>query len=193
MQLTPITDQSPSHFSLETPEQRVFLLINQSGDFSFELKKASAEAHIFALFTGKQDDTFHITLNQIHQAPHTTSSVTIAFLGEDHSQLHYSGRIAIKPTAPQSYATQKNTNLLLSNMSRAFSFPSLEICHDDVICHHGATTSQINPVHLFATQARGIAKKDATRMLADGFVRNFFLEIKKFGTFPEIEKYLTSL
>jgi Fe-S cluster assembly protein SufD len=169
--------------------KQVFFLFNQSGDFSFELNAPGSEAYIFALFTGKDTDEYTIKIDQIHNAPKTTSHVVVQYLGKETSSLHYEGLIRIAQEASQSIASQKNTNLLLSEKSSAFSFPSLEILTDDVICHHGSTTSRINKDHLFYTQSRGITPVGAEQMLADGFVQSFFDDIEKLGTFEALEKY----
>lgn len=188
MQFISIT-KNQQKFTLDQSGKQVFFLHNQSGDFVFELNEPGAEAYIFALFTGKNDDEFQLRINQVHNAPKTVSHVLVKFLGDNQSTLKYEGLIHIERDAIGSEASQKNINLLLSDESKAYSFPSLEILTDDVICHHGATTSRINTDHLFYAQSRGLSPKEAEHMLANGFVNEFFLEIGKLGTFKEMKKY----
>ncbi len=189
MHFTDLTTNTQATFTLTKPGKHVFLLCNQSRDVSFHLDAPGVEAYIFALFTGKHSDDFTVKIDQRHNAPKTTSQVVVQYLGQDASSLRYEGLICIAPAASQSVASQKNTNLLISDDASAFSFPSLEILTDDVICHHGSTTSRINKDHLFYAQSRGITPTDAEQMLADGFVQGFFGAIEKLGVFPEMEQY----
>jgi Fe-S cluster assembly protein SufD len=175
-----ITDNQQSTFTLDKPEKHVFFLRNVSGEFVFEMNTPQAQAHIFALFDGKKQDAFAININQLHHAPKTVSHVTVKFLGRDESSLDYQGLIKIDKEATGCDASQKNTNLLLSDTAQAHSFPSLEILTDDVKCHHGSTTSRLNHDHLFYAQSRGLSLTDSETLLADGFVQSFFDEIEKY-------------
>jgi Fe-S cluster assembly protein SufD len=193
MNFIDLTTSKGKKYTLVQPGKHVFFLYNQSGDFSFELNAPETEAYIFALFNGKDASDYTIKINQLHNAPKTASHVVVQYLGKDDSSLHYEGLIRIAKEASQSVASQKNTNLLISDKASAFSFPSLEILTDDVICHHGSTTSRINKDHLFYAQSRCIDPADAEQMLADGFVQSFFATIEKLGTFPEVEKHKEQL
>lgn len=192
MHFTDLTTHNEHRYTLDQSDKHVFFLFNQSGDFSFELNTPDTEAYIFALFTGTQATAATVKINQLHNASRTTSHVLVHYLGQAASSLHYEGLIRIAQEASQSVASQRNTNLLLSDQSSAFSFPSLEILTDDVICHHGSTTSRINKDHLFYAESRGISPVDAEHMLAAGFVQSFFDTIEKLGSFPELEKYKES-
>lgn len=193
MQFTELTTASKKVHTLNHPEKKVFFLHNLSDDVTFELNAPSAEAYIFALFTGKENDDFQLKINQIHNAPKTTSHVLVKFLGQDKSSLKYEGLIRIGKEAVGCESSQKNINLMLSDDAQAFSFPSLEILTDDVICHHGSTTSRVNKDHIFYAQSRGITLEDAEQMLADGFMNDFFSEIEKLGHSSEIEYYKSKL
>lgn len=193
MQFTNIINNDQKTYVIDRSGAQVFFLFNQSGNFSFELNAPGAEAHIFALFTGEESDAFAIKIDQIHNAPKTTSHVIVKYLGKDQASMRYEGLIRIGKDATGCIASQKNTNLLLSDDSSAFSFPSLEILTDDVICHHGSTTSRVNKDHLFYAESRGVSKIEAEKMLADGFVNDFFLEMDKLGQFDELKKYRSAL
>ena len=81
----------------------------------------------------------------------------------------FSGRILVRPVAQQTDAFQLNQNLLLDD-ARVDSKPQLEIGADDVRCTHGATTGRLNKDQLFYLQTRAIARDQAVRMLARGFL-----------------------
>ncbi len=186
---TNLTANEQKEFTLDKPGVQVFFLLNESGDFSFKLGAPGAEAYIFALFTGEQDDTSMLKIDQIHTAPKTTSKTIVKFLGKDRSSLRYEGLIRVEPQAIGCTASQKHSSLLLSEEANAFSFPSLEILTDDVICHHGSTTSRASKDHLFYAQSRGLSPDEAQQLLAEGFINDFILEIERLGTFPETKAY----
>jgi len=58
---------------------------------------------------------------------------------------------------------------VLSKSARADSIPGLEILADDVRCTHGATVGQMEEEHLFYLMARGLPRKEAERLVVDGF------------------------
>lgn len=193
MKFTHLTTSNTNKLTLDISEDQVFFLHNQSGEFTFNLTAPKTKVYVFTLFTGKDKDVFDLKINQVHNAPHTVSHATVAFLGDDESSLRYEGLIHIAKEGIQSEASQKNTNFLLSNKAKAFSIPSLEILTDDVICHHGSATSQINQNQLFYAKSRGINTKDATQMLAEGFINDFFEKIEKIKLFQELETFKKNL
>jgi Fe-S cluster assembly protein SufD len=49
--------------------------------------------------------------------------------------------------------------------------PRLSILSDDVVCHHGATTSAVSPQELHYLRSRGIPEREALACLAEAFLR----------------------
>jgi len=77
--------------------------------------------------------------------------------------------IYVAPGAQKSDGYQANRNLILSKKARADSIPGLEILADDVRCTHGATVSQLEEEPLFYLMSRGIPRRQAERLVVDGF------------------------
>ena len=77
--------------------------------------------------------------------------------------------IHVAPGAQRTDGYQANRNLVLSKHARADSIPGLEIQADDVRCTHGSTVGKIDETELFYLLSRGIAKKDARRLIVEGF------------------------
>jgi Fe-S cluster assembly protein SufD len=48
--------------------------------------------------------------------------------------------------------------------------PRLSILSDDVVCHHGATTSAVSPQELHYLRSRGIPEREALACLAEAFL-----------------------
>jgi Fe-S cluster assembly protein SufD len=106
---------------------------------------------------------------QNHNAPHTTSDLLFKGALKDKSRSVWQGMIYVAPGAQKTDGYQANRNLVLSKEARADSIPGLEIMADDVRCTHGATVGRIEEEYLFYLQARGMDRKEAERMVVDGF------------------------
>jgi Fe-S cluster assembly protein SufD len=119
-------------------------------------------------FSDHQQHLDHDT-QQNHLAAHTTSDLLFkgALLG--HSRSVWQGMIYVSPEGTKTDGYQANRNLVLSPNARADSIPGLEIKTDDVRCTHGATVGQIDPEPVFYLMSRGISRRDAERLIVEGF------------------------
>lgn len=106
---------------------------------------------------------------QNHLAPHTTSDLLFKGALRDRSYSVWQGMIYVAPKAQKTDGYQANRNLTLSPEARADSIPGLEILADDVRCTHGATVGKIDADQMFYLQSRGISKKDAEKLIVEGF------------------------
>ncbi len=117
------------------------------------------------------DDRQHLDhdTQQNHLAEHTTSDLLYkgALLG--HSRSVWQGMIYVAPGAQKTDGYQANRNLVLSRNARADSIPGLEILADDVRCTHGATVSQLEEEPVFYLMTRGLPRREAERLVVDGF------------------------
>ncbi|NPV84828.1 MAG: Fe-S cluster assembly protein SufD [Anaerolineae bacterium] len=106
---------------------------------------------------------------QNHLAARTTSDLLFkgALLGE--SRTVWQGMIYVAPGADKADGYQANRNLILSGKARADSIPGLEILADDVRCTHGATVGKIDQNQVFYLLSRGITRKEAERLIVEGF------------------------
>ncbi|KPK90247.1 MAG: hypothetical protein AMJ88_16390 [Anaerolineae bacterium SM23_ 63] len=106
---------------------------------------------------------------QNHLAPHTTSDLLFKGALVDRSRSVWQGMIYVAPGAQQTDGYQANRNLILSKQARADSIPGLEILADDVRCSHGATVGQIEEEPIFYLMSRGLPRREAERMVVEGF------------------------
>ena len=84
------------------------------------------------------------------------------------------GMIRVERDAQKTNAYQENRNLLLSKTAHADSIPGLEILANDVRCTHGSTTGKVDEELIFYAQARGLTRKEATRLIVSGFFQQIF-------------------
>ena len=82
----------------------------------------------------------------------------------------YDGQVILAPGAQQVDAQQNNRNLLLSESAQMRLRPVLEIYADDVKASHGTSTGQLNEEAVLYMRQRGIARREAERMLVEAFM-----------------------
>lgn len=119
-------------------------------------------------FTDGEQHLDHDT-QQNHLAPHTTSDLLFKGALEEKSRSVWQGMIYVAPDAQRTDGYQANRNLVLSKHARADSIPGLEIQADDVRCTHGATVGKIDETEQFYLLSRGIPKREARRLIVEGF------------------------
>lgn len=127
---------------------------------------------------------------QNHLAPHTTSDLLFkgALLENSHSV--WQGMIYVDPKAQRTDGYQANRNLVLSKNAHADSIPGLEILADDVRCTHGATVGKIDSEEVFYLQSRGIPKKEAERLIVEGFFDPIMQRIPFEGVRNRFQQYI---
>jgi Fe-S cluster assembly protein SufD len=133
-----------------------------------------AEAQVNGvMFTqGKQ----HLCYNthQHHKAPFCRSDLLYKSALQDKSRTVWRGMIKVDEGAQRTDAYQRNDNLMLSRDARADSIPGLEIEADDVRCTHGSTSGRVDDQQLFYAMTRGYTRKEAVRMIVEGFFQQVF-------------------
>lgn len=126
-----------------------------------------------AMFTeGRQHLSYHT--HQHHEADHCRSDLLYKGALQDQSRIVWRGMIRVDQGAQKSDGYQRNDNLLLSDAARVDSIPGLEILADDVRCTHGATLGRVDDELIFYAQARGLTRREASRMIVLGFFQQVF-------------------
>ena len=69
-----------------------------------------------------------------------------------------------------SFDAQDVKAMLLDRGATANAKPELEIYADDVVCAHGATVGELDPMQLYYAAARGLPPAHAKALLLEGFV-----------------------
>jgi len=138
-----------------------------------ELDGQGSTARMSGLFFTDDDQHLDHDTQQNHNAPHTTSDLLFKGALLDRSRSVWQGMIRVAPGAQRTDGYQANRNLVLSEGARADSIPGLEIMADDVRCTHGSTVGQIDEEHVFYLMSRGLTRREAERLIVEGF----FLEV----------------
>jgi len=159
-------------------ETYVVYFHNISGKLLFEITEPEIKLYIYGLYTGKRSDEFHIETIQLHKAPGSLSDLLIKGVFEDKSKFIYQGLIRLEKKAQQSYAYQKNQNLIMSKDVFVDSRPYLEILANDVFCTHGSTTGKLSEDQLLYARTRGLSAPDAEQMLVQGFIDEVYQKVQ---------------
>jgi Fe-S cluster assembly protein SufD len=119
------------------------------------------------------DDNQHFDHHtvQMHTVGNTTSDLLFKVALDEQAYSAYSGLIRIEPGAQKANAYQRNENLVLSSQAHAETLPNLEIEANDVRCTHGATVAPVDTEQMFYLMSRGMAPRDAKRLIVEGFLQ----------------------
>ena len=104
-----------------------------------------------------------------HAYPGCTSRQLFKGVLDDYASGSFNGRILVRRDAQKTNAYQANNNLLLTDDTKMYSRPQLEIYADDVKCSHGSTMGQIDENALFYLRSRGIDQREARLLLMSAF------------------------
>jgi Fe-S cluster assembly protein SufD len=138
-------------------------------DLAASLKGPGARSDMTGVYFAQQDQHFDHNTRQNHEVPHAVSDLLYKGALDDNGRGIFRGIIKVFPKAQRTDAYQTNRNLILSREAEATSLPNLEIEADDVRCSHAATVGQLDEEELFYIMSRGIARRDAERLVVFGF------------------------
>jgi Fe-S cluster assembly protein SufD len=138
-------------------------------DMAASLEGPGARSEMLGLYFAQGNQHFDHNTRQDHKVPHATSDLLYKGALYDKTRAIFRGIIKVFPKAQRTDAYQTNRNLLLSNQAEATSLPNLEIEADDVRCSHAATVGHLDQEELFYIMTRGIARRDAERLVVFGF------------------------
>jgi Fe-S cluster assembly protein SufD len=117
---------------------------------------------------GKQIQNF--TTNLIHIGKHTDGNILKHGVMKDSATSIFNGISKIEHGATKSNSEQTERILMLSEKSRGDANPVLLIDEDDVTAGHAASVGKIDPVQMFYLMSRGLARKEAERLIIHGFL-----------------------
>ena len=128
-----------------------------------------ADVKMYSLTVAEETQEFDQRTFQTHNAGNAVSDLLYKNALLDNARTIFSGLIKVAENAQQTDAYQTNRNLLLDPTAEANAMPGLEILANDVKCSHGATMGNVDAEELFYMMQRGIAKRDAMKLMVFGF------------------------
>ncbi len=113
----------------------------------------------------------------LHFAPFTSSKVISKSVSRNGGVSSYRGLIHVAKGAKQVKSNMRCDALMLDNVSKAESYPSLKVNEVDVEVAHEATVGRISDDSIFYLMSRGLTEQQAVSMIVLGFVSQFAKEL----------------
>lgn len=160
------------------------IILDKGGEYVVELIGEGAEAEILGAFRLTGDEQMDVVVTVIHRAAHTSAETFIRAVVSGKARVGIRGKIIVEEGALGTHSFLRENVLLISPEAKAEAVPDLEIKTDEVQCSHAATIGKIDPEQVFYLESRGIAKKQAEGMIADGFLEPVRERMEKVPLLP---------
>jgi Fe-S cluster assembly scaffold protein SufB len=119
---------------------------------------------------GIGNQSFDITSNLIHVAPHTRGKVLVKSVLKNTSQSLFKGMIKINKNAKATESYLAGHAILLDKGAKSDAIPGLEIESNEVKATHSASVAQVDENQIFYLMTRGLSKELAKREIVGGFL-----------------------
>lgn len=123
------------------------------------------------LYFGSGSQELSMFSNTTLSAENCTAEIESKGILTGRAKGRFNGNISVRRGAKKSNARLTEHTLLLSNEAQMNAIPGLKIETNDVTASHSASMSRISEEQLFYCESRGIEQRDATRLIAEGFLK----------------------
>jgi len=113
----------------------------------------------------------------VHAAPNTTSTITSKSISKGGGRTSYRGLLKVHKGAENVKSFVRCDALMLDEISRSDTYPSIEIDEDQVSIEHEASVSKISDEQMFYLMSRGLDEAAAKTMIVNGFFEAFTKEL----------------
>jgi len=139
-------------------------------EIEINLNKDDSSCGIYSALNLVDDQHQEIKTRINHNSPNCKSYQKIKNVLNDKSKGVYQGKIFVEKIAQKTDAYQLSKALIVSDDAEFDAKPELEIYADDVKCSHGSTSGSIDSDAVHYLMTRGISKKEAVKLLINGFL-----------------------
>ena len=158
-------------------------------EIEINLNKDNSSCSIYSALNLLEDQHQEIKTRINHNSPECKSYQKIKNVLNDKSRGVYQGKIFVEKIAQKTDAYQLSKALILNDGAEFDAKPELEIYADDVKCSHGSTSGSIDSDAVHYLMTRGIPKKEATKLLINGFLNEILENI----TISEVKIFLEKI
>ena len=130
--------------------------------------KASGEVLSVAYAGGGQHQDAGAKM--VHAAPETTSTIVSKSICKDGGRTSYRGLVRVEEGAHNAKSFVRCDALILDEISRSDTYPSMEVGEQDAQIGHEATVSRVGEDQLFYLMSRGLDENQARAMIVNGFI-----------------------
>ena len=139
-------------------------------EIEINLNKDNSSCSIYSALNLLEDQHQEIKSRINHNSPNCKSYQKIKNVLNDKSKGVYQGKIFVEKVAQKTDAYQLSKALIVNDDAEFDAKPELEIYADDVKCSHGSTSGSIDSDAVYYLMTRGIPKKEAVKLLINGFL-----------------------
>lgn len=119
---------------------------------------------------GRGEQIQNFTTSIVHYGKNSEGYILKHGVMKDSATSIFNGIGKIEYGASKSNAEQESRVLMLSEKARGDANPILLINEDDVTAGHAASVGRVDPLQLYYLMSRGVAKKEAERLIIHGFL-----------------------
>ncbi|PIQ82886.1 MAG: Fe-S cluster assembly protein SufB [Candidatus Omnitrophica bacterium CG11_big_fil_rev_8_21_14_0_20_64_10] len=113
----------------------------------------------------------------VHAAPETSSTIVSKSISKDGGRTSYRGLVKVYPQAHHVKSSVRCDALLMDEISRSDTYPTMEIDAQDAQIGHEASVSKVGEEQLFYLMSRGLKEQEATTLIVNGFFEAFAKEL----------------
>jgi Fe-S cluster assembly protein SufB len=143
---------------------------------SILLGDKSSSHYIGVAFAGK-DQHQDTGCKVIHIGESTGSVVVSKSISKDGGIASYRGLLSIKKGARNAVSSVNCDTLMIDNLSKSNTYPSMDVREKSAVVAHEATVGRISDEQLFYLMSRGIPREEATRIVVSGFIEPVVKEL----------------
>ena len=158
-------------------------------EIEMNLNKNDISCSIYSALNLRDDQHQEIKTRINHNSPNCKSYQKIKNVLNDKSKGVYQGKIFVEKIAQKTDAYQLSKALILNDDAEFDAKPELEIYADDVKCSHGSTSGSIDSDAIHYLMTRGIPKKEAVKLLINGFLNEIIENIN----ITEVKSFLEKI
>jgi len=133
------------------------------------LGKNAKTDYIGVAYAGK-DQNQDTGCKVYHLAPNTSSTIISKSISKNGGITNYRGYAEVKRGAVNSKASVRCDGLMLDNISKSGTIPSMNVYENDVKVSHEAAIGKIGEEQLFYLMSRGLSEEEAVKMIVSGFI-----------------------
>ena len=138
----------------------------------------NAEVEIVGLLMAKGERQTALEVYITHAALNTKSNVNVRAVLTGKSKFDFRGNVKIEKGAKGADAYLRSDVLLFDEAKMGDDTPALEILEPDVKAGHAATIGKVDENMLFYLMSRGLSRKQAERLLVEGFMEPILDKIR---------------
>src|SRR3712207_5633003 len=134
------------------------------------MKGPGASSEDVEIVFGIGNQSFDVTSNLVHRAPHTRGRVLVKSVLKDNSKSLFKGMIKIDKDGKGTESYLAGHAILLDRGAKSDAIPGLEIETNEVKATHSASVAQMDENQIYYLTTRGLNREGAKREIVAGFL-----------------------